>query len=307
MRLCAITTVLAVLAPAATAKASASFTAPGLCWPADRVAAFQLSETDAFALPPEAIVWDFGDGAGALGPNAEHLYGSAGLRRVRATVTRTVGSNAGTTTSESLIFVSAPHTGSRQTCDIFRLSEIRSTPPRGGRPVQVSGRVILPDGTGAPGRLVGLRSPDGPVVARATSGADGSFAFNEPMGAVGSWRLLLLDIEAGNGQPVSLERRPRLRVSPPTGAVGPDADLVVRGGLVPALGGKLVQLEFRAEGSWRPLAQARTRAGGRFALRYRFRRSGARYAVPMRVAAPRDRGWPYATIRSRRFTIQVGG
>ena len=69
--------------------------------------------------------------------------------------------------------------------------------------------------------------------------------------------------------------------------------------------GKVVTLQARERGRWRDFKSARTRAGGRFAARYRFSR-GARGTFPIRAVARAEAAYPYATGRSRTVRVRVG-
>ncbi|MGE3138144.1 MAG: PKD domain-containing protein [Thermoleophilia bacterium] len=269
--------------------------APGNCWPVGWIAPFQATN-DPWSLPPGAVTWDFGDGAQGSGPNGIHRYQRPGLYRVRLAVTRSG------VISEGTVHIFATATGGpRQLCRIFRLSSVRHD----GR--TVTARVLLPDRTGAAGRRVGLRDPDGVVVTTAVSDDAGHVLLRSPEPLLGDWTMVLLDDAKANSRPVRVGGRPRITVAAPTRPVGPGADLVVAGRLSPPVPGKLVQLEFRADGVWRPIVQSTAGRSGAFALRYRFRQTGASYGVRMRVTAPKDRGWPYPTLASRGFTVRVSG
>jgi hypothetical protein len=68
---------------------------------------------------------------------------------------------------------------------------------------------------------------------------------------------------------------------------------------------KFVQLQYKDGKVWRPVANGYIRKEGRFAFRYRFARAGG-FAVMMRVAAPREKGWKFLPSVSRPFKVMVG-
>ena len=70
--------------------------------------------------------------------------------------------------------------------------------------------------------------------------------------------------------------------------------------------GKLVKLEWRLRGTWRPLALATADRRGRFVLRYRFSAGASAFTIPLRVVVPRERGWRYLPVVARRFVVHVG-
>jgi PKD repeat protein len=85
------------LAPTATAATLGSATS------------FTADATDAWG--PITVAWDFGDGATATGPTAEHTYASAGTKTVTVTATDAAG-NVGTATIEAVVTApAAPPSG----------------------------------------------------------------------------------------------------------------------------------------------------------------------------------------------------
>jgi rare lipoprotein A len=73
---------------------------------------------------------------------------------------------------------------------------------------------------------------------------------------------------ATTSAPVPVDVAARVRVRPrPISILGGQA-LQVRGSLLPAAAGRRVSLQGRESGRWRTLTSARTRAAGRFVLRY---------------------------------------
>jgi peptidoglycan lytic transglycosylase len=120
------------------------------------------------------------------------------------------------------------------------------------------------------------------TLSSATVASDGSFRL---IGALAqSGRLRALDTSTGaqtpllarasNGAvaatsaPVPVEVAARVRVRPrPISVLGGQA-VLVRGRLLPAVAGRKVSLQGRQNGRWQTLTSTRTRAAGRFVLRY---------------------------------------
>jgi rare lipoprotein A len=72
---------------------------------------------------------------------------------------------------------------------------------------------------------------------------------------------------AATSAPVPVEVAARVRVRPPVSVVGGQA-ILVRGRLLPGVAGRKVSLQGRQNGRWQTLTSTRTRAAGRFVLRY---------------------------------------
>lgn len=279
-------------------------TAEGNCWPVGQTVPFNYSN------PPVTgtSLWEFGDGATANSHWAEHVYATPGLKWVTLTSTdnNPYGFGTGVSTARFPLFVT--HKGGVQpNCAIFRFDGLKFTGSTSSALRSVAGRVVLPDGTGIGGRRVGLRNPNGATVRLATSAPDGHFTLPKAHVSASGWTVALLDDRSFSQPDQRLPFEPRLHVLPPTNAVGPAVPLVVTGRLEPNLAGKLVQLQFQADGAWRPVVQTVTTNNGRFSLKYRFRRTGARYSVRMRAAIPRGGGWIGHPIASRAFTVRVVG
>jgi hypothetical protein len=81
----------------------------------------------------------------------------------------------------------------------------------------------------------------------------------------------------------------------------------LRGGPLPA-GGKTVAIQARARGRavWSTVTMLRSDASGRFAFRYRFRRTFQRTTYEFRALVPKQRGYPYARgwSRVKRVTVR---
>jgi hypothetical protein len=74
----------------------------------------------------------------------------------------------------------------------------------------------------------------------------------------------------------------------------------VRGRLLPALAGRKVSLQARQNGAWRSLATTRTRAKGRFVLRYV---TGSAGQAPIRVRFAGDQLNARAAVRAGNMTV----
>jgi hypothetical protein len=256
--------------------------------------------------PNESVQWSVEGGPGTVtvqvGPLVQMSFPTPGLRVVSATVT----DGGGQRIVRKTIFVSPPGILHRPHCELFRVVDVHvGNPSRARGLVRAEGRVLLPDGSPAAGVVVALRSPSGRVVAQDPTDGAGHFEVPYAIGRRTGWSLLPLAPARGAEVPVRLPAQVVVRAhvaGPREGGV-----LLVRGRILPALAGKLMQLEWEvARGRWRPLVQTRTRSGGAYSLGYHFRRSGAAYAVRMRVVAPQDRGWPFPSARSSGFVVRVG-
>ncbi|MGE3138027.1 MAG: hypothetical protein AB7I08_01180 [Thermoleophilia bacterium] len=176
-----------------------------------------------------------------------------------------------------------------------------------GRPVSVSGRFLHASGRGLKGATVYLVDPKG--FTRATSLTDrrGRFTFRVRPLVSGTWRAIAL------GRPLVVapgvvQLRPLVKTRISSRSLRPDETLRVSGVIAPrsAGRGKLVKLEWRLGGLWRPLELATTDRRGRFSLRYRFSAGTDAFTVPMRVVVPRERGWPFLPVVATRFNLRVG-
>lgn len=116
-----------------------------------------------------------------------------------------------------------------------------------------------------------------------TVAGDGSFRLTGAVAQSGMVRALdastgaqtpLLARASGGGAPaptsapVPVDVAARVRVRPrPISVLGGQA-ILIRGRLLPGLAGRKVSLQGRESGRWRTLSSSRTRAAGRFVLRY---------------------------------------
>lgn len=133
-----------------------------------------------------------------------------------------------------------------------------------------------------------------------TIAADGSFRLAGALAQSGAVRALdastgaetplVARVKSGRAArtsaPVPVEVSARMRVGHRPISVLAGQAIQVRGRLLPAVGGRKVRLEGRRDGRWRTLTSTRTRAAGRFVLRYVASAAGLE---PIRVEFAGDR------------------
>ena len=175
-----------------------------------------------------------------------------------------------------------------------------------GRPLRVSGRIVGPSGGGLGGVVVVLRDPRRRTMARATTGSEGWFSLGARATRGGIWSAEAI----GRGRLVSrlaLRVRPRVRLKVSRREVPAGGRVVLSGSVLPRRGSyaKVVQLQFRDGGRWRPFANVRVGRSGRFRHVYRFRRAGG-YAVAIRAVMLRQASWPFTPGASRPVRVSVG-
>ncbi|MCB0873873.1 MAG: hypothetical protein H6531_04565 [Actinobacteria bacterium] len=172
-----------------------------------------------------------------------------------------------------------------------------------GRPAAFAGSVargVAP----APDVEVRVLDPSGRVRATTRSGPDGRYGMRVPARAGGSWTL-----QAGETTAVvKIVVRPGIRLSRATRAVAPPGAVGLRGRILPAVTGKLVQLQYLAPGrGWRVWRQVKTGPGGRFSVHRVLAPNPAvpRFILRIRAAVPHDVGWPYRAVASRAISVRV--
>jgi hypothetical protein len=107
-------------------------------------------------------------------------------------------------------------------------------------------------------RLIGALAQSGRLRALDTStGAQTPLLARSPGGAV-----------AATSAPVPVDVAARVRVRPRAVSILGGQAVLVRGQLLPGMAGRKVSLQGRQNGRWQTLTSARTRAAGRFVLRY---------------------------------------
>ena len=72
-------------------------------------------------------------------------------------------------------------------------------------------------------------------------------------------------------------------------------------------GGKLVELQARLSDRWQTFRTARTDGAGRWAIRYRFKRTRGVQHFRFRARLPREASYPFAAGGSRPLTVRVRG
>ncbi len=175
-----------------------------------------------------------------------------------------------------------------------------------GQPVSLSGRFAHPNGRGLRGATVYLVDPKGFTRARTLTDRRGRFTFRVRPVIGGTWRAIAL------GRPLVVapgvvQLRPLVTARVSSRSLRPGETLRISGEIAPRSAGraKVVKLEWRLGGVWRPLELATSDRRGRFALRYRFSPATAAFTVPLRVVVPRDRGWPFLPVVAKRFSVTV--
>ncbi|MGE3138918.1 MAG: hypothetical protein AB7O53_05580 [Thermoleophilia bacterium] len=175
-----------------------------------------------------------------------------------------------------------------------------------GRPVSMSGRFAHPNGRGLRGATVYLVDPKGFTRARTLTDRRGRFSFRVRPVIGGTWRAIAL------GRPLVVapgvvQLRPLVTTRVSSRSFRPGETLRISGEIAPRSAGraKVVKLEWRLGGVWRPLELATSDRRGRFALRYRFSPATDAFTVPLRVVVPRDRGWPFLPVVAKRFSVTV--
>ncbi|MCB0873776.1 MAG: hypothetical protein KDC36_10400 [Thermoleophilia bacterium] len=179
----------------------------------------------------------------------------------------------------------------------------RSVTVRFGQPVSFAGSVAR---VSAPASDVEVRvlDPSGRVRASTRSGPDGRYGIRVPTRAGGSWTLQAGETSAA----VKVVVRPHIRLTRATRAVAPPGAVGLRGRILPAVTGKLVQLQYLAPGrGWRVWRQVKTGPGGRFSVHRVLAPNPAvpRFVLRIRAAVPHDVGWPYPSVASRAVPVRV--
>ena len=71
--------------------------------------------------------------------------------------------------------------------------------------------------------------------------------------------------------------------------------------------GKLVELQARLSDRWQTFRTTRTNAAGRWAIRYRFKRTRGVQRFRFRARLPREAAYPFAAGGSPSLTVKVRG
>ena len=172
--------------------------------------------------------------------------------------------------------------------------------------VSLSGRFLHPNGRGLRGATVYLLDPEGFSHGTTLTDRGGRFSFQVRPRRSGTWRAIAL------GRPLLvapgvIQLRPLVTTRLSARSIRPGETLRISGAISPrgAGRGKLVKLEWRQGGSWRPLVLATADRRGRYVLSYRFSAGVGSFTIPLRVVIPREKGWPFLPVVARRVSVRV--
>ncbi len=183
-----------------------------------------------------------------------------------------------------------------------------------GKRARVAGRLANRDGQGIAGAEVQVlsRSVVDPeqLVAVLTTDADGRYRLHgrrqhEPHAAV-RLRRLAASLPAERAVTMRVPAQTSLRVSRQRVLNGQAVSFSGRLRHVPVpAGGKLVELQVRLSDRWQTFRTTRTDGTGRWAIRYRFKRTRGVQRFRFRARLPAEAGYPFAAGRSRPLTVRV--
>jgi hypothetical protein len=222
----------------------------------------------------------------------------AGFERVR-TVRRTVRRNGKRQVVRRRSKVLAPAT------------QVRS----GGRAV-VAGRLFNRDGQGIAGAEIRVLSSSAispeQLVAVVSTDAAGRYRYS----AAGNTSRTLRFVYPGSPLVLPSERAIRMTV-PALTTLRVNRKRLLNGQAVTFSGrlrthpappqGKLVELQVRLSDRWQTFRTSRTDAAGRWAIRYRFKRTRGVQHFRFRARLPAEASYPFATGGSRPLTVRVRG
>ena len=198
-----------------------------------------------------------------------------------------------------------------------RVTELRTAAGvRFGQRVNVTGRLANRDGQGIAGAEIQVlsRSSVSPeqLVAVLHTDSDGRYGYT----ATGSMDRTLRFAYAGSPLILPTQSEVRLGV-PATSSLRVSRRRVLNGQAVsfagrlrtlPVIpGGKLVELQVRLSKRWQTFRTTRTDPAGRWAIRYRFKRTRGEQRFRFRVGLPREAGYPFGAGASRSLTVRVRG
>jgi hypothetical protein len=185
-----------------------------------------------------------------------------------------------------------------------------------GEQVHMSGRLVMGDGRGLAGAQIQVlsRTETTPerLVGSLQTGADGTFRYV----VTGSSTRTLRLVYAGSSIALPAQAQVAMRVPAETSArVRPrrvhNGQAVTFTGQMRALpvpaGGKLVEVQVKLSGHWQTFRTTRSDQAGRWASRYRFRRTRGVQRYQFRVQLPREAGYPFETGMTRVLTVRVSG
>ncbi len=174
------------------------------------------------------------------------------------------------------------------------------------RAVGIRGRFLHPNRRGLRGATVYLLDPTGRTQGTTLTDRRGRFRFTARPRRPGVWRVVAL------GRPLVVTQaylvvRPLVRIRIGDRSLRPGQTVRVSGVIRPRTQArrKSVQLQWRRGDEWRPLVVTRADRRGRFVLRYRFSSAGGGYSVRLRILVPREKGWRFAPIATRRLRVEI--
>jgi len=185
----------------------------------------------------------------------------------------------------------------------------------GGRAV-VAGRLVNADGQGIAGAEIRVLSSSAvspeQLVAVMSTDAAGRYRYR----AAGSTNRTLRFVYAGS--PLILPAARALTMTVPAlTTMRVDRKRVLNGQAVTFRGrlqtqpappkGKLLELQVRLSDRWQTFRTSRTDAAGRWAIRYRFKRTRGVQHFRFRARLPAEAGYPFAGGGSRPLTVRVRG
>jgi len=178
--------------------------------------------------------------------------------------------------------------------------------------LRLIGRVVAPSGQGVGNAVLDLYEKPalpGAVERRLALGstaADGTFEITVPAGASRTLRLVYRDRlgSAAETSVVSVVQRVKagLRFDVKRKA----RTLSFSGRVLGHRPPKAVQIQVRVAGTWRVLAEFKTRTGGSLRFRYRLKSARRGEKLRLRLVVPGERGFPYLGAASRTQTVRVG-
>ena|SRR5215207_986695 len=187
---------------------------------------------------------------------------------------------------------------------------------RFGQQVRVVGRFVNRDGQGIAGAEIRVLSgsPVSPeqLVAVVQTDHDGGFDYKADGSTSRTLRFAYagspLVLPAEQAIQMSVPAVTSLRVSRRRALNGQAVTFtgLLRTQPVPA-SGKLVELQVRLSDRWQTFRTSRTDVAGRWAIRYRFKRTRGVQHFRFRARLPREESYPFAAGGSRPLTVRVKG
>jgi 5-hydroxyisourate hydrolase-like protein (transthyretin family) len=187
---------------------------------------------------------------------------------------------------------------------------------RSGGHARVAGRLVNRDGQGIAGAEVRVLSSSSvnpeQLIAGLQTDRDGRFRYR----AAGSTSRTLRFAYAGSPLILPAERTIEMRVPAQT-SLRVNRSRVLNGQSVTFSGrlrtqpapasGKLIELQVRLSDRWQTFRTSRTDGTGRWAIRYRFKRTRGVQRFRFRARLPHEASYPFAPGRSNSLTVRVRG